>query len=57
MEEYLYDWCLYEYLQMKEYLKNTPCNLIISNSVAIYNYEGKHTDENKKNLSKLVEEF
>lgn len=36
MEEYLYKWCLYEYLQMKEYLAGTTCNLVITNAKAIY---------------------
>lgn len=36
MEEYLYKWCLYEYIQMKEYLAETTCNLIITNAKTIY---------------------
>lgn len=36
MEEYLYNWCLYEYLQMKEYLMGTGCRLVITNAKAIY---------------------
>ena len=42
MEEYLYPWCLYEYLQMKKYLQGTSCNLAITNGKAIYEYKGVH---------------
>lgn len=42
MEEYLYNWCLFEYLQMKEYLRNTTCTLTITNAKSMYEYAGEH---------------
>jgi hypothetical protein len=57
MEEYLYDWCLHEYLQMKDYLESTSCRLIITNAKPIFSYSGNHEEENKRNLNKLIAEF
>lgn len=57
MEEYLYEWCLYEYLQMKKYLEGTGIRLQITNFGAVYAYEGQKKEENECNLKKLEEEF
>lgn len=36
MEEYLYRWCLYEYVQMKKYLAGSCCDLAITNARTIF---------------------
>lgn len=40
MEEYLYDWCLHEYLQMKKYLLTSGFTLQITNFGVVYSYHG-----------------
>ena len=57
MEEYLYDWCFYEYMNMKEYLKGHSCQLVITNTQTMYAYQGKHQEVNLKNIEKLEKEF
>ena len=57
MEPYLFEWCLYEYLAMKSYLKGTPSQLWITNSKAFLDYQGEEDIANKKYIAILKEEF
>ena len=57
MEEYLYPWCLHEYIQMKKYLVGSSCKLAITNAKTILEYKGAHSEENHKNLHILIKEF
>lgn len=41
MEEYLFEWCLSEYMAMKEYLKGFDAHLWITNAAVIYEYKGE----------------
>ena len=44
MEEYLYEWCLHEYLQMKKYLTGTPIRLQLTNFAVVHAYQGPKKD-------------
>jgi len=47
MEDYLFEWCLHNYLQMKKYLTGTSCDLAITDSKVIFDYSGQHVKQNK----------
>jgi ribosome biogenesis SPOUT family RNA methylase Rps3 len=57
MEPYLFEWCLYEYLSMKNYLKGFEASLWITNAADIYTYKGEKDEENRKYLKELEESF
>jgi hypothetical protein len=57
MEPYLFEWCLSEYLAMKQYLRPCSAKLAITNSQAFLSYSGPHQEENQKNVDLLKASF
>ena len=57
MEPYLFEWCMYEYLSMKSYLKGFNTELWITNTGVIYDYHGEEEHDNQKYLKELEEAF
>jgi ribosome biogenesis SPOUT family RNA methylase Rps3 len=41
MEDFLYEWCKFEYIQMLVYLAGTDVQLCFSNCKSIFQYDGK----------------
>lgn len=57
MEEFLYEWCRHEYIQMLVYLQGTGIRLCFSNFGCVYNYHGKFESDNLKYLEDLRQAY
>jgi len=44
MEPFLFEWCLYEYLSMKNFLQHHNTGLWITNAASFYEYEGEKVE-------------
>ena len=53
MEEFLYDWCVCEYMQMLKYLHKTKSELIITNANKFLIYSGLEKEKNDQNIKQL----
>ena len=55
MEEFLYDWCKAEYLQMLKYVQNTNFRIIFSNFDSNFDFvDDKNGQNNKENLKEFL---